>query len=85
VLKSMFAWCCDTRQCQDVLISNQRCLADRMGVNEFDEFPLLVPPLDDDPFTSLSAADRTAMEANDDDTEGGSSSEYEEEEGDEDD
>jgi hypothetical protein len=56
-----------------------------MGVNEFDEFPLPVPPLDDDPFTSLSAADRTAMEANDDDTEGGSSSEYEEEEGDEDD
>jgi hypothetical protein len=46
-----------------------------MGVNEFDEFPLPVPPLDDDPFTSLSAADRTAMEANDDDTEGGSSSE----------
>jgi hypothetical protein len=25
VLKSMFAWCCDTCQRQDVLLSNQRC------------------------------------------------------------
>jgi hypothetical protein len=25
VLKSMFAWCRDTRQRQDVLLSNQRC------------------------------------------------------------
>jgi hypothetical protein len=55
-----------------------------MGI---DEFPLPVPPLVDDPFASLSAADLIAMEANDDDdTEGGSSSKYEdEEEGDDDD
>jgi hypothetical protein len=51
VLKSMFAWCCDTRQCQDVLLSNQRRQNEKLGI---DEFPLLVPPLDDDPFTSLS-------------------------------
>jgi hypothetical protein len=61
VLKSMFAWCRDTRQCPDVLISNQRHLTNRMGVDDFDEFPLPVPPLDDDPFASLSAADRAAM------------------------
>jgi hypothetical protein len=82
VLKSMFAWCRDTHKHQDVLISNQRCLAGRMGVNEF---PLLVPPLDDDPFTSLSTADRAAMEADDDDAEGGSGNKYEEEEKEEDD
>jgi hypothetical protein len=84
VLKSMFAWCRDTCQCQDVLLSNQRYQNEKMGI---DEFPLPVPPLDDDPFASLSAADLIAMEANDDDdTEGGSSSKYEdEEEGDDDD
>jgi hypothetical protein len=69
-----------------MLISNQRHLTDRMGVDEFDKFPLSVPPLDDDPFASLSAADSAAMEADDDDAEGGSGSEYEEEEeGDDDD
>jgi hypothetical protein len=60
VLKNMFAWCCDTRQCQDVLLSNQRHQNKKMGI---DEFPLLVTPLDDDPFATLSAADIAAMEA----------------------
>jgi hypothetical protein len=55
-----------------------------MGINEFDEFPLPVPPLDDDPFASLSVADIAAMEAAPDDDEDGSNSEYEDdEEGDE--
>jgi hypothetical protein len=75
VLKSMLAWCCDTRQRQEMRISNQRRLADRMGVNEFDEFPLLIPPLDDHPFASLSTTDWVAMEADDDDAEGGFGSE----------
>jgi hypothetical protein len=41
-----------------------------MGTDEFDEFSLPVPPLDDDHFASLSAADIAAMEAdpNDDET-----------------
>jgi hypothetical protein len=52
VLKSMFAWCCDTRQRKDMLLSNQRCQNKKMGI---DKFPSLVPPLDDDPFVSLSA------------------------------
>jgi hypothetical protein len=55
-----------------------------MGIDEFDDFPLPVPPLVDDPFTSLSTVDLVAMEADDDDTEGGSGSGYEEEEGDDD-
>jgi hypothetical protein len=75
VLKSMFAWCRDIHRCQDVILSNQRCLSEKMGIDEFDEFPLLVPPLDDDPFASLSAMDLAAMEADDDDAEGGSGSE----------
>jgi hypothetical protein len=86
VLKSMRAWCHDTHQHQDVILSNQRRLSEKMGINEFNEIPLLVPPLDDDPFTSLSTMGLTTMEANDDDdAEGGSSSEYDEEEGDDDD
>jgi hypothetical protein len=84
VLKSVFAWCRDTRQRQDVILSNQRRLSEKMGIDEFDDFPLPVPPLVDDPFASLSTADLVAMEADDDDTEGGSGSEYEEEEGDDD-
>jgi hypothetical protein len=76
VLKSMFAWCCDTRQCQDMLLSNQRHQNLKMGI---DEFPLPVPLLDDDPFASLSATDIAAMEAAPDFDEA-SSSEYEEEE-----
>jgi hypothetical protein len=60
VLKNMFAWCCDTRQCQDVLLSNQRRQNKKMGI---DEFPLPVTPLDDDPFATLSAADITVIEA----------------------
>jgi hypothetical protein len=76
-LKSMLAWCRDTRQIQDVLLSNQRRQNEKLGINEFS---LPVPPLDDDLFTSLSAADIAAMEAAVDDTEGGSGSEYDEEE-----
>jgi hypothetical protein len=57
VLKSMFAWCHDTRQCQDVTLSNQRHLSEKMGIDEFDEFTLPVPPFDDDPFASLSTMD----------------------------
>jgi hypothetical protein len=56
-----------------------------MSINKFDEFPLPVPPLDDDPFASLSIVDLAAIEANNDDAEGGSGSEYKEEEGDDDD
>jgi hypothetical protein len=77
VLKSKLAWCRDTHQCQDVLLSNQRRQNRKMGI---DEFPLPVPPLDDDPFASLSVADITAMEATPDDNADGSDSEYEEEE-----
>jgi hypothetical protein len=56
VIKSMFAWCRDTRQRQDVLLSNQKCQNEKMGIDEFDEFSLSMPPLDDDPFASLSTA-----------------------------
>jgi hypothetical protein len=63
----MFAWCRDTRQLQDVLLSNQRRQNEKMGIDKFDEFPLLVPPLDDNPFASLSVDDIVAMEANPDD------------------
>jgi hypothetical protein len=50
-----------------------------MGIDEFDEFPLVVPPLDDDPFASLSIVDIVVVEAAPDADEG-TSSEYEEEE-----
>jgi hypothetical protein len=60
VLKSMFAWCRDTRQCQDVILSNQCHQNEKMGIDEFDEFPLHVPPLDDNPFASLFTADLAA-------------------------
>jgi hypothetical protein len=53
-----------------------------MCIDEFDEFLLPVPPLDDDLFTSLSTADLAAKEANDNNAEDGLGSEYEEEEGD---
>jgi hypothetical protein len=67
-----------------VILSNQRRLSKKIGIDKFDEFPLLVLLLDDDPFASISTADLAAMEAND--AEGGSGSEYEEEdEGDGDD
>jgi hypothetical protein len=56
-----------------------------MGIDEFDEFHLPVPPLDDDPFASLSTTDLVVMEAAADDDANGSSSEYEEEEGDDND
>jgi hypothetical protein len=78
----MFAWCCDTHQCQDVLLSNQRRQNEKLGIDEFDEFPLPVPPLDDDPFTSLSTADLAAMEASPIGDEETSGSKYEEDEDD---
>jgi hypothetical protein len=43
-----------------MLLSNQRRQNKKMGI---DEFSLPVPPLDDDPFATLSAADIAAMEA----------------------
>jgi hypothetical protein len=61
VLKNIFDWCRDTRQRQDVLLSNQRHQNEKMGFNEFDEFPLPVPLLDDDLFASLYTADIAAM------------------------
>jgi hypothetical protein len=76
VLKSMFVWCRDIRQRQDVLLSNQRHQNKKMGIDEFDEFPSPVPPLDDNPFESLSTADITAMEASPDDDAEGPRSEY---------
>jgi hypothetical protein len=76
----MFAWCRGTRQRQDVLLSNQRHQNETMGIDKFDEFPLPVPPLDDDPFASLSADDIAVMEANTDEDAEGSDNEYEEEE-----
>jgi hypothetical protein len=78
-METMFAWCCDTSQCQDVILSNKRCQNEKMGIDVFDEFPLPVPPLDDDPFYSLSAVDIAAIEAAPDDDEA-SGSEYEDEE-----
>jgi hypothetical protein len=60
-----------------MFLSNQRHQNKKMGI---DKFPLLVPPLDDDPFASLSATDIAAMEATPDNDADGSSSEYEEEE-----
>jgi hypothetical protein len=66
VLKSMFAWCRDTHQCQDVLLSNQRRQNKKMG-----------PFADENPFASLFTANLATMEAapaDDDDD----SSEYEE-------
>jgi hypothetical protein len=73
-LKSMFAWCRDTHQYQDVLLSNQRRQNEKMCIDEFIEFPLPEPHLDEDPFASLFAADRAAIEStpaedNDDDSE----------------
>jgi hypothetical protein len=72
----MFAWCRDTRQRQDVLLSNQRRQNEKLGINEFS---LPVPPFDDDPLASLSTADIAAMVASPDDDEDGSGSKYEEE------
>jgi hypothetical protein len=63
VLKIMSTWCRDTNQLQDVLLSNQCHQNEKMGIDEFDKFPLPAPPLDEDPFASLSATDLAAMEA----------------------
>jgi hypothetical protein len=75
----MFAWCRDTRQRQDMLLSNQRHQNEKMGIDEFDEFPLPMPQLDDDPFASLSTSDIVTMEACPDNDADGFDSEYEEE------
>jgi hypothetical protein len=83
VLKSMFSWCCDTRQRQDMLLSNQRRQNKKMGINKFNEFPLPMPPLDDDPFASLSTTDIAAMEAAPNADEATDSESEEEEEGEE--
>jgi hypothetical protein len=79
VLKSMFTWCRDTCQHQDILLSNQRRQNEKMGIDEFEELPIHVPPLDEDPFASLLATDITSMEAAPDADEA-SDSEYEIEE-----
>jgi hypothetical protein len=57
-LKSMFTWSWDTHQRQDVLLGNQR----RQN-EEFNEFHLPVPPLNDDPFASPSVIVLATMEA----------------------
>jgi hypothetical protein len=62
VLNSMFCMCRDTRQCQDVLLSNQRRQNEKLGLIDFNKFPLPEPHLDEDPFASLSATDLVAME-----------------------
>jgi hypothetical protein len=90
VLKSMIAWCRDTSHRQDMLLNNQRRQNEKMGIDKIDQFPSPVPPLDDDPFASISTSNIIAMEATppppapDDDVEG-SRSEHEEEEEDDDD
>jgi hypothetical protein len=68
-----------------VLLSNQRRQNEKLGIDKFNEFPLPVLPLDDDPFTSLSATDLAAMEASPVGDEEASDSEYEEDEDDNDD
>jgi hypothetical protein len=63
VLKRMFRMCQDTRGCQDVLLNNRRHQNDNLGLNEFDEFPLPEPPLDEDPFAFLSPTELASMGA----------------------
>jgi hypothetical protein len=41
VLKSMLAWCRDTRQRQDVLLSNQRRQNEKMGIDDVTPLVLL--------------------------------------------
>jgi hypothetical protein len=53
----------DTWQCQDVLLSNQHRQNDKLDINEFDKFPLVEPPLDDDPFAFLTPTELAAMGA----------------------
>jgi hypothetical protein len=63
LLKSMFRMCRDTRQRQDILLSNQHLQNEKINIDEIDDFPLVEPPLDDDPFASLTLADLVAMGA----------------------
>jgi hypothetical protein len=63
VLKNMFHMCRDTRQHQDILLNNQRRQNEKLDIDEFDEFPLVEPPLDEDPFVSLTPANLAAMRA----------------------
>jgi hypothetical protein len=44
-----------------VLLSNQRRQNDKLGLNEFNEFPLPEPPLNEDPFAFPSPAESTSM------------------------
>jgi hypothetical protein len=64
-----------------VLLSNQRRQNEKLVI---DEFPLPVPPLDDDPFASLSTADLAAMETSPIGDEEASDSKYKEDEDDDD-
>jgi hypothetical protein len=82
VLKSIFYMFQDTRQHQDVLISKHH-QNDKLGLNEFDEFPLHEPPLDEDPFSFISPTDLSAM--GDAPTADDDGNEYEDDEDDEDD
>jgi hypothetical protein len=72
----------DMRQHQDVLISKHH-QNDKLGLNEFDEFPLHEPPLDEDPFAFISPTDLSAM--GDAPTADDDGNEYEDDEDDEDD
>jgi hypothetical protein len=58
VFKSMFRVCRDTRQRQDVLLSNQHCQNEKLDI---DEFPLPEPPIDEDPFVSLTPVKLATM------------------------
>jgi hypothetical protein len=51
----------ETQQCQDVLLSNQCHQNEKLSIDEFDEFPLSKPPLDEDLFASLTLAELVAM------------------------
>jgi hypothetical protein len=63
LLKSMFRMCQDTRQRQDILLSNQHLQNEKINIDEIDDFPFVEPPLDGDPFASLTLTDLAAMGA----------------------
>jgi hypothetical protein len=63
VLKSMFCICQDTQQREDIPLSNQCLQNEKLGIDEFDAFPLVEPSLDEDPFASLTHTDLAAMGA----------------------
>jgi hypothetical protein len=54
-----------------VLLINQRDRNEKLGLEDFNKFPLPEPPLYEDPFASVSAADLASTEvapADDDDS-----------------